>query len=143
MVTVNTLVLASGFIKREHPYGQKKFKVEFLFRASPKIVYSFLSTPDNLTRWFCDDCNLVDGQFSFDWEGNEEIAFLLESQEDSYLRLQWEDFPDEYLEYKMSRSEVTAETILEITAFCDEDEVEEEKDFWATQMESLRRAMGG
>ncbi|AFC23527.1 START-like domain-containing protein [Saprospira grandis] len=122
---------------------RKKFKVEFLFRASPKIVYSFLSTPDNLTRWFCDDCNLVDGQFSFDWEGNEEIAFLLESQEDSYLRLQWEDFPDEYLEYKMSRSEVTAETILEITAFCDEDEVEEEKDFWATQMESLRRAMGG
>jgi len=122
---------------------RKKFKVEFLFRASPKIVYSFLSTPDNLTRWFCDDCNLVDGQFSFDWEGNEEIAYLLESQEDSYLRLQWEDFPDEYLEYKMSRSEVTAETILEITAFCDEDEVEEEKDFWATQMESLRRAMGG
>jgi len=123
--------------------NRKKFKVEFLFRASPKIVYSFLSSPDNLTRWFCDDCNLVDGQFSFDWEGNEEIAFLLESQEDSYLRLQWEDFPDEYLEYKMSRSEVTAETILEITAFCDEDEVEEEKDFWATQMESLRRAMGG
>lgn len=122
---------------------RKKFKVEFLFRASPKIVYSFLSTPDNLTRWFCDDCNLVDGQFSFDWEGNEEIAFLLESQEDSYLRLQWEDFPDEYLEYKMSRSEVTAETILEIIAFCDEDEVEEEKDFWATQMESLRRAVGG
>lgn len=123
--------------------NRKKFKVEFLFRASPKIVYSFLSSPDNLTRWFCDDCNLVDGQFSFDWEGNEEIAYLLESQEDSYLRLQWEDFPDEYLEYKMSRSEVTAETILEITAFCDEDEVEEEKDFWATQMESLRRAMGG
>lgn len=123
--------------------NRKKFKVEFLFRASPKIVYSFLSSPDNLTRWFCDDCNLIDGQFSFDWEGNEEIAFLLESQEDSYLRLQWEDFPDEYLEYKMSRSEVTAETILEITAFCDEDEVEEEKDFWATQMESLRRAMGG
>ena len=122
---------------------RKKFKVEFLFRASPKIVYSFLSTPDNLTRWFCDDCNLVDGQFSFDWEGNEEIAYLLVSQEDSYLRLQWEDFPDEYLEYKMSRSEVTAETILEIIAFCDEDEVEEEKDFWATQMESLRRAVGG
>jgi len=123
--------------------NRKKFKVEFLFRASPKIVYSFLSTPDNLTRWFCDDCNLVEGQFSFDWEGNEEIAYLLESQEDSYLRLQWEDFPDEYLEYKMSRSEVTAETILEITAFCDEDEVDEEKDFWANQMESLRRAMGG
>ncbi|WCL82047.1 START-like domain-containing protein [Saprospira sp. CCB-QB6] len=123
--------------------NRKKFKVEFLFRASPKIVYSFLSTPDNLTRWFCDDCNLVEGQFSFDWEGNEEIAYLLESQEDSYLRLQWEDFPDEYLEYKMSRSEVTAETILEITAFCDADEVDEEKDFWANQMESLRRAMGG
>jgi uncharacterized protein YndB with AHSA1/START domain len=120
-----------------------KFSCEFLFRASPTIVYKFLSTPDTLTRWFCDDCDIVDEEYRFDWEGNEEIAYLLEAVEDTLLRLQWEDFPDEYLEYKLSRSEVTGETILEITAFCDDDEVDEEKNFWATQMDALKRAMGG
>ena len=123
--------------------SRTKFTSEFLFRASPTIVYTFLTTPDCLTRWFCDDCNLVDEAYHFEWEGNEEIAFLLEQSEDSFLKLQWEDFDTEYIEFKLSRSEVTGETILEITAFCDDDEVEEEQEFWATQMVALKRATGG
>jgi len=123
--------------------SRTKFTSEFLFRASPTIVYNFLTSPDCLTRWFCEDCNLIDETYHFEWDGNEEIAFLLEQTEDSFLRLQWEAFEGEHLDFKLGRSEVTGETIVEITAFCDDDEVEEEKEFWATQMEALRRATGG
>ncbi|BDS13374.1 START-like domain-containing protein [Aureispira anguillae] len=121
------------------------FTMEFLFRASPTIIYKFLTTPDCLIRWFCDDCNVVDGRFSFEWDGEEEIATILEDIENEQLKLEWEEFEgeEEFLDFKMSRSEVTGETILEITAFCDSDEVEQEKQFWATQMEGLRRATGG
>ena len=50
--------------------------MEFLFRASPTIVYKFLTTPDCLIRWFCDDCNLVDDYYTFEWEGEEEVALV-------------------------------------------------------------------
>jgi uncharacterized protein YndB with AHSA1/START domain len=121
------------------------FTLEFLFRASPSIVYQFLTTPDCLTRWFCDDCNITGNHFVFEWDGAEEEATAIENIEDERLTLEWEEFDgeDEYLDFKISRSEVTGETILEITAFCDDDEVEQEKQFWQTQMEGLKRATGG
>jgi len=121
------------------------FTLEFLFRASPTIVYKFLTTPDCLIRWFCDDCNIVDGRYTFAWDGEEEYATTLEDIENEQLRLEWEEFEgeEEYLDYSLSRSEVTGETILEITAFCDQDEVEQEQQFWHTQMEGLKRATGG
>lgn len=121
------------------------FIMEFLFRASPTIIYKFLTTPDCLIRWFCDDCNIVDGRFTFEWDGEGEEATALEDIENELLRLEWDEFEgeEEYLEFKIGRSEVTGETILEITAFCDSDEVEEEQQFWATQMQALGRATGG
>lgn len=121
------------------------FNMEFLFRASPTIIYKFLTTPDCLIRWFCDDCNIVDKRFVFEWDGEQEEATVLEDIENEQLRLEWDEFADmdEYLDYSLSRSEVTGETILMITAFCDSDEVEEEEQFWANQMEGLRRATGG
>lgn len=121
------------------------FTAEFLFRASPTIIYKFLTTPDCLIRWFCEECKVVDGKYYFEWDGSEEIAEVLEDVENELLRLQWEEFEDEdeYLEFKLKRSPVTNETILEITAFCDDDEVDTEKEVWAAQMEDLRRATGG
>lgn len=121
------------------------FTQEFLFRASPTIVYRFLTTPDCLIRWFCDECKIIDDKYIFEWDGSEEVAFIIDDIEDEQLKLEWEEFEGEgeYLDFKMGRSEVTGETILEITAFCDEDEVEQEQQFWATQMKELARATGG
>jgi len=121
------------------------FSMEFLFRASPTIVYKFLTTPDCLIRWFCDDCNVVGEKFTFEWDGEEEIAMVLEDLENERLTLEWEEFEGEgeYLDFKLGRSEVTGETTLLITAFCDDDEVEQEKQFWVTQMDALKRATGG
>ena len=36
---------------------------------------------------------------------------------------------DEYLEFRMYKSDITNETILEITDFCDDDEVDEVEGF--------------
>ena len=117
-------------------------KMEFLFRTSPTIVYRFLTTPDCLIRWFCDDCNLIEDTYCFEWEGSEEIAQVIEDIEDERLLLRWEDYEDEYLDFRLSRSEVTGETILEIHAFCDKSEIAEERQYWASKIEDLKRAMG-
>ncbi len=119
------------------------FKFEFVFRSSPTIVYQFISTPDCLTRWFCDDCNVVDETFFFEWdEGGEEVAYIVDDIEEERLRIQWEEYDNEYLEFQIYRSEVTGSTIMELHGFCDKGEAGEEKRFWDSKIIDLRRAMG-
>ena len=36
---------------------KEKFELEFPLRASPKMLFPFLSTPSGLSEWFCDDVN--------------------------------------------------------------------------------------
>lgn len=122
-----------------------KFSKEFIFRASPAILYQFLTTPDCLIRWFCDEVHINGAVYSFIWDGSEEEAELIEDIEDELLRFHWEDSDDEseYLEFRMSRSPVTGETIMVITDYCDADEVEDQEKLWASQMESLRSTTGG
>ena len=82
--------------------------------------------------------------FTFEWDGSEEVAELIEDVENEMIRFEFEDYEeDEYLEFKMSTSPMTKETILEITDFCDDDEVEEEKQLWQNQIEKLKSALGG
>ncbi len=123
---------------------RKKFTMERLFRASPTIMYKFLSTPDCLIRWFCDEVDINDNEYSFSWEGEEEIAMLIEDDENERLRFEWEDADEgEYLEFKLERSPVTGETILTLTDWADDDEVDDQQKLWDTQLDRLRSATGG
>ena len=120
------------------------FDMEFIFRASPAIVYKFLTTPACLIRWFCEGVDIENDIFTFDWEGSEEIAELVDDIEEERLRFKWEEAADnEYLEFRMYKSPVTGETVLEITDFADEDEVNDQKQLWENQMAILRHEMGG
>ena len=53
-----------------------------------------------------------------------------------------EDREGEYLEFKIYQSPVTSETILEVTDFCDEDEVNEQKALWESQIKVLKKETG-
>lgn len=119
---------------------------EFIFRASPTILYRFLTTPSTLIRWFCDEVDITaDGVFTFVWEGSEEVATLVDDIEDERLRFKWEeaDDEDEYLEFRMRKSPVTGETVLEITDYCDDDEVTDTRQLWEAQMKQLKQETGG
>ena len=119
-------------------------EMEFLFRASPTILYKFLTAASCLIRWFCDEVDIEKSVYSYSWEGSEEVAKLIEDIEGERLRFVWEDGEDgEYLEFRMKKSPVTGETILELTDYCDDDVVEEQKQLWTTQMDQLRRETGG
>lgn len=119
--------------------------MEFLFKASPTILYQFLTTPACLIRWFCDEVDISGDQYEFSWNGASEFADLIEDIEEERLRFRWEDAADddEYLEFQIETSPVTGETILTITDFCDEDEVEDQQQLWRSQMNILARETGG
>lgn len=122
-----------------------QINLEFIFRASPTILYKFLTTPSCLIRWFCDEVDITGEIYTFVWEGSEEVAEMIDDIEDERIRFKWEDADDdeEYLEFRMSRSPVTGETILEITDYADDDEVEDQKRLWESQIKVLRQETGG
>lgn len=121
-----------------------KFEMEFLFRASPAIIYRFITSPACLVRWFCDKADITGDIYTFTWEGHDEVAELIDDIEEERLRFHWEERgPVEYLEFRMYKSEVTNETIVEITDFADEDEIEDQKQLWRSQFEVMRVEMGG
>ena len=121
-----------------------KFDLEFIFRASPTILYKFITTPSCLIRWFCDEVDIQGEVYTFAWSGADEIAEMLDDIEDERVRFHWEESDDEeYLEFRFTRSPVTGETIFEITDFCDEDEVDDQKQLWESQIKVLRQETGG
>jgi uncharacterized protein YndB with AHSA1/START domain len=117
---------------------------EYLLKASPTILYQFFTTPSCLVRWFCDEVDIRgEDIYVFSWNGYEEIAKLTEDIEDELVHFAWiDDREGEFLEFKISLSPVTGETILEITDFCDEDEAEEQRDLWDSQIKQLKKETG-
>jgi uncharacterized protein YndB with AHSA1/START domain len=121
-----------------------KFTMEFLFRASPTILYQFITTPACLIRWFCDDVDIEGETYTFIWNGSVEVAELVIDIEEELLKFQWVDAPseEEYLEFKIYKSPITGETILELTDFCDKDDLADQKQYWVSQLEKLRIESG-
>jgi hypothetical protein len=79
------------------------------------------------------------------WEGSSEIAELIEDKEGVMVRFAWEDADDddEYLEFDITKSPVTGETIVNVTDFADDDEVEDQRALWLTQLKRMKGVMGG
>ena len=61
---------------------------EFLFRASPTILYKFFTTPSSLVRWFCDEVDIQDDVFTFYWDGAAEVAELIDDIEEERLKFE-------------------------------------------------------
>jgi uncharacterized protein YndB with AHSA1/START domain len=124
--------------------SRSRVELEYIFRASPAIVYTFITTSECLVRWFCDEVDIENDVYTFEWEGSSEVAYMIDDIQEERVRFRREDYENgEYLEYRMYKSDITNETILEITDFCDQDEVKETKDYWNTLMVTLRKECGG
>ncbi len=118
--------------------------LEYIFKASPAILYKFLTTPACLVRWFCDGVDINGDVYTFSWDGSEENAEVVDDIEEERLRFKWEGAPrHEYLEFRMYLSPVTEETVLEITDFANEKEVDDLKRLWDSQIKNLRQETGG
>lgn len=124
-----------------------KFELEFIVNSSPKIIYNCLSTPSGLSEWFADDVNIKGDVFTFMWEGSEEQAKLLTKKRDEFVKFQWLDDIEEglktYFELRIKIDAMTNERAIIVTGFADEDEVEEAKALWGSQINELKHILGG
>lgn len=122
-----------------------KIDLEYIFRASPSILHKFVTTNACLVRWYCDDVDITNDVYTFTWAGSSEVAELIDDIEAERVKFVWEDAddPEEHLEFRMYKSDVTNETVMEITDYCDDDEVEEITDYWDKLMIELKKECGG
>ena len=123
-----------------------KYELEFPVKASPHMLFPFLSTPSGLSEWFSDDVNSRGEKFVFIWDGEERTAYRLGKKTDSYIRFRWEEDQEEdskyYFEFRIVVDELTNDVSLMITDFSDKDELEEDKLLWERQVNDLLHYIG-
>jgi len=119
------------------------YTLEYPVRCSPGILYDFLITPAGLQEWFADKVDERDGVFSFSWNGTEDKAVLLDSEEDKFVRFRWDYMgKDEYFEWRIDKSEVTNQTILVISDFAEKKEIKDQSQLWEYQVKELFHRLG-
>jgi|TARA_Y100000992_G_scaffold94309_1_gene60682 uncharacterized protein YndB with AHSA1/START domain len=120
-----------------------KYELEFPIQASPNMLYQYISSASSLTEWFADDVNSRGKIFSFFWDGSEEKAELISSKNNQFVKFKWLDNEDNsFFEIRIVVDELTKDASLIITDFSDEDEVDESKMLWESQIADLKQVLG-
>jgi len=123
-----------------------KIELEFPVKASPTMLFPFLSTPSGLSEWFCDDVNSRGELFTFFWEGSEESAKMLRKKTDKFIQFRWlndeESGSKDYFEFRIQVDELTHDVSLMVTDYVDDDEEEESKLLWESQIHQLLHTIG-
>ncbi|MES2513754.1 MAG: START-like domain-containing protein [Bacteroidota bacterium] len=121
-----------------------KFEMEFVIRASEDMVFEFVSTESGLSEWFCDDVNIRDGVFTFNWDGQIQQAKLVKEVPPISIRYQWLDKNDgSFFEFKTQKDELTNDISLIITDFAsDKADEESARLLWHSQVDKLLHVLG-
>jgi uncharacterized protein YndB with AHSA1/START domain len=123
-----------------------QFEIEFPVKASPSMLFPYLSTPSGLAEWFSDDVNSRGEKFTFIWEGEEKDAYRISKKKDKYIRFRWDEDEEAgtkyYFEFRIEVDELTNDTTLIILDHSEEAEVEEDKLLWDSQIHQLLHTIG-
>ncbi len=123
-----------------------QYELEFPVKASPAMLFPFLSTPSGLSEWFCDDVNSRSEIFTFFWDGSEEVAKMIKMKKDKFIQYRWMNDVEEgnknYFEFRIEVDELTHDVSLIVSDFADEDELEEAKALWDSQIHDLLHTIG-
>ncbi len=123
---------------------KEQFSLDFVVKSSPTILFNFLSTPSGLAQWFADHVDRMEEEYSFFWDGYEEKAQLLEFEENNFVRFQMDDNDHgEYFEFRIEKSPVTGDTVLIVTDFAYDYEMDDQKLLWQRQVDTLVARVGG
>ena len=121
-----------------------KYKLEFDMKSTPvAILWDYISTENGLKQWFADNVKIKEKEYSFIWKGYSQEAKVVGMRKGLAIKLQWLDSSSRtYFEMRILTSEMTDNTVLQITDFSEEDEIEESQELWRSQIDTLRRVIG-
>ena len=122
---------------------KQKYELEFLSKSSIPILYNRLSTASGLAEWFADDVSINKDVLTFIWNDNEQQAKVINKKVNKSIRYQWLDEPeDTFFEFRIEKDDITSDIALIVTDFADDDEIEDAKHLWNSQVGNLMRLLG-
>lgn len=124
---------------------KERLRLEYAFRnVSLSLLWNTISTPAGLQSWFADDVRVSGQVYTFTWKKQNQDAELVSVKNLSHIRFHWMDdeLPDSYFEFLIHISPLTNQTILEIIDYNSEEEVDEMRHLWDSQVEYLKRKLG-
>ena len=125
---------------------KQKIHLQYPLNATSKtILWNAISTPSGLEGWFADGVQSDNKTVTFFWGKTESrSAEIIAVRAYSLIRFRWTDLKNsrDYFEFRMSNSELTNDFTLEIIDFSAENEVDDMRELWDSQVETLRRVCG-
>ncbi len=126
--------------------SKTQYEIEFVIQASPQLLFQYLFTPSGLSEWFADNVNSRTEKYTFFWDDSEEEALLLRKKTNEFVRFRWlngdDDQDDYHFEMRIVVDEITKDVSILVTDFADEEEVEESKMLWESQIGDLKKVLG-
>jgi uncharacterized protein YndB with AHSA1/START domain len=126
--------------------GKTNFELEYVLETSPKVLNNVLFTPDGLSDWFCNDVNIKEDIYAFDWDGYIEEARLLSTKQGQHIKWQWIEDEDDGHEtcfgFSYQTDPLTKAVILKVYGSSDVGEEAEAKALWEQHVNDLRRLIG-
>ncbi len=123
---------------------KQKFRLEFAMRSVPvSLLWSYISSATGLKEWFADAVSVAGKKYVFEWNGQEQCATVIGRRDGLSIRFMWDDETSRaYFEMSISVNEMTDDTTLIVTDYAEPDELDDSKELWETQVDTLRRAIG-
>jgi len=123
-----------------------KYELEFQLNSSPQLLFQYISTPSGLSEWFADNVNSRGEFFTFIWDGSEENARLTSRKADEKVKFRWIDEDnkdtDYFFELRILEDEITKDVSLMVTDFAFEEDFDEVKLLWESQISDLKHVIG-
>jgi len=127
-----------------------KFSAEYEMKASPRMLFSYVTTPAGLAQWFADDVSLDGGKvFNFTWDNRPHYAKITAQRLNRYVKFEFlNDNQEEtenpnFIEFKLDQNELTQSSFLKVTDYSETDDLEDLQELWTNLIASLRETVGG
>ena len=122
---------------------RKRFTLEYPMKASPDMLFNYISTPSGLAIWFADDVKVSNEIYTFIWQGSEERAKMVSRRPSKLTKFSWIDRPDaEFVQFEVVVDALTGDVALMITDFDEEDEHERDALIYTSSIDKLRSTIG-
>ena len=121
-----------------------QYTLEYTFKAKAEMLFSYLSTPYNLSTWFADEVHVRGDIFQFVWSKSGETAKMIKQIFKKKVVFQWiEREENEYLTFILESDDITQDTTLTVIDYDFENQVESATLMWNTAIDKLKRLVGG
>ncbi|MEW6469954.1 MAG: START-like domain-containing protein [Bacteroidota bacterium] len=140
---IRTTFSSSSLKDKKREVHPNEYSFEYVMHASPALLFEMISTPSGLSEWFANDVNIRDGNFTFFWDGSEQVAKQIAYKDLKLVRFRWLDKPEyTFFEFRIEVDELTNESSLIITDFAEDGDKESARMLWDNEIAKLKKAIG-